>query len=107
LFTVGRETLISELVERAGGTNVVEEPGYVPYSVEQLVEADPAVYLATLGSMSDPKELQQRAGYKGLSAVKGGRVIILEDNLVSRPGPRVVEGLRQIAEGLHPEAFGK
>ncbi len=105
LFTVGTGTLIDELLVLAGGKNVVSQPGYVAYSAEQLIAADPQVYLATKGSMSDPNALKSRAGFDKLSAVKTGRVIILDDNLVSRPGPRVVEGLRQIAEGLHPDAF--
>jgi len=105
LFTAGSATLMSELIELGGGKNIVAEPGYVPFSVEQLVKSDPTVYFATKGVASDPAAIEQRAGYKGLSAVKEGRVVILEDNLVSRPGPRIVEGLRQIAEGLHPEAF--
>lgn len=107
LFTVGSSTLLDELVTLAGGTNVVTEPGYIPYSTEQLVKADPDVYLATKSSGTDAKTLGSRAGYAGLSAVKDDRVVILDDNLVSRPGPRVVEGLRIIAEGLHPNAFGK
>ena len=68
------------------------EPGYVAYSSEQLVKADPQVYLATKGSMSDPAALAKRAGYAKLSAVKNNRVYVLDDNLVTRPGPRVVEG---------------
>jgi iron complex transport system substrate-binding protein len=107
LFTVGTGTLLHELVTIAGGTNVVTEPGYVPYSVEQLVESDPAVYLATKGSSSDPAAIEKRAGFGDIAAIKNGRVVIMDDNLVSRPGPRAVLGLRQIAEGIHPEAFGK
>jgi len=107
LFTVGSGTLIDELVTIAGGANIVAEPGYVPYSAEQLVKADPEVYMATKGSMSDPSQLEQRAGFGELSAVKNSRVVILEDNYVSRPGPRAVLGLKQIAEALHPQAFGK
>jgi len=107
LFTVGSGTLIDELISLAGGTNIVAEPGYVPYSAEKLIEADPEVYMATLGSMSDPAQLEQRAGFKDLTAVKNGRVVVLEDNYVSRPGPRVVLGLKQMAEALHPQAFGK
>lgn len=107
LFTVGTGTLLDELVIIAGGANVVAEPGYVPYSVEQLVKADPAVYLATKGSSSDPAAIEKRAGFSEIAAIKNGRIVIMDDNLVSRPGPRAVLGLRQIAEGLHPEAFGK
>lgn len=107
LFTAGKGTLIDELITLAGGKNVVTAEGWVPYSAEQVLKDDPAVYMATLGSMSDPAQLAQRPGFKSLSAVENDRVIILEDNLVSRPGPRIVEGLRLIAEGLHPEAFGQ
>jgi iron complex transport system substrate-binding protein len=107
LFTVGTGTLLHELVTIAGGENVVAEAGYVPYSVEQLVKADPAVYLATKGSSSEPAAIEARAGFSGIAAIKDGRIVIMDDNLVSRPGPRAVEGLRQIAEGLHPEAFDK
>ena len=55
--------------------------------------------------MSDPSDIDSRAGYEELTAVKDGRVYVLEDNLVSRPGPRVVLGVREIAEALHPDAF--
>lgn len=105
LFTAGSGTLISELITLAGGTNVVAQEGYVPFSVEELVKADPAVYLATKSSGTDAATIAKRPGYKGLSAVKNGRVVILDDNLVSRPGPRIVQGLKSIAEGLHPDAF--
>jgi iron complex transport system substrate-binding protein len=105
LYTVGTGTLIDELVGLAGGKNVVTQAGYVGYSAEQVIAADPQVYMATKGSMSDPSALARRAGFGQLAAVKNGRVVILDDNLVSRPGPRFVQGLRQIAEGLHPDAF--
>ena len=105
LFTAGAGTLIDELIKLAGGINVVTKPGYVAYSSEQLIKADPQVYLATKGSMSEPAALAKRAGYAKLQAVVNNRVIILDDNLVSRPGPRIVDGLKQIAVGLHPDAF--
>jgi iron complex transport system substrate-binding protein len=105
LYTVGSGTLIDELLVLAGGKNIVTEPGYVAYSSEQLIKADPRVYLATKGSMSDPAALAKRAGFAKLQAVTNDRVVILDDNLVSRPGPRIVDGLRQIAAGLHPELF--
>lgn len=107
LFTVGSGTLLNELIERAGGENVVTEEGYVAYSVEQLIAANPSVYLATKGSMSNPSDITGRPGYDNLEAVAQGRVFLLDDNLVSRPGPRVVEGIRQIAEALHPDVFAE
>lgn len=102
LFTAGKGTLLYDLIAAAGGTNVVTAEGYVGYSLEQLVTDDPTVYLATLGSMSDPADLAGRPGYDKLSAVVNGRVAVLTDNLVSRPGPRIVEGVLEIARALHP-----
>jgi iron complex transport system substrate-binding protein len=106
LFTVGSGTLLNDLIEHAGGENVVSEPGYVAYSVEQLIQANPDVYLATKGAMSLPADIVGRPGYSAITAVASGRVYLLDDNLVSRPGPRVVEGIRQIAGALHPDVFG-
>jgi len=106
LFTAGSGTLLNDLIEHAGGENVVTEAGYVAYSVEQLVQVDPAVYLATKGSMSDPSDIAGRPGFDSLTAVANERVYLLDDNLVSRPGPRVAEGILQIARALHPDVFG-
>lgn len=107
LYTVGSGTLMGELIALAGGDNVVTEQGYVAYSLEQLVKDDPKVYLATKGSMSDPKDLAKRVGFGSLAAVKSGRVAVLDDNLVSRPGPRIALGIRAMAEAIHPDAFGE
>ncbi|MCX8007689.1 MAG: ABC transporter substrate-binding protein [Coriobacteriia bacterium] len=105
LYTAGSGTFINDLIDQAGGENVVTQQGYVAYSLEQLLKDDPEVYLATKGSMSDPAGIEKRPGYSALSAVKAKRVFVLDDNLVSRPGPRCIQGIRQIAEALHPDAF--
>ncbi len=105
LYTAGPGTFINDLIDQAGGENVVTQEGYVAYSLEQLLKDDPDVYLATKGSMSDPADIEKRPGYSALAAVKAKRVFVLDDNLVSRPGPRCIQGIRQIAEALHPDAF--
>lgn len=100
LFTVGKGTLINELLEVAGAKNVVTESGYVPYSSEQVLAASPAMYFATSGMGSTPEEIAKRPGYSKLDAVKKGNVVVLEENLISRPGPRIVEGLASIQAAL-------
>lgn len=100
LFTAGTGTLMDELITLAGGRNVVTQSGYVSYSAEQLIKANPDVYFATKGSSNDPAAIEKRPGYSAISAVKNNRVVILDDSLVSRGGPRIIEGLKSIAEGL-------
>jgi iron complex transport system substrate-binding protein len=105
LYTAGSGTLIDDLIAAAGGANVVKQSGYVPYSVEALLKADPKVYLAVKGTSGDPGAIAARPGFDKLTAVKEGRIVILDDNLVTRPGPRVVLGVEAIAKALHPDAF--
>ena len=102
LFTAGTGTLMDELITRAGGANVATQPGYVSFSSEQLIKANPEVYLATKGSSSDPSSIEKRPGYSAISAIKNSRVVILDDSIVSRGGPRIVDGLKAIALALHP-----
>ena len=103
LFAVGTGTLLDDLVKRGGGTNIVTKPGYVAYSNEQVLADDPDVYLATLGSMGDPKNIK-KGPLASLRAVKNGQVYVLDENLVTRPGPRIVKGLLLVARALHPDA---
>jgi iron complex transport system substrate-binding protein len=105
LYTAGTGTLVDDLVKHAGGKNVVTQTGYVGYSAEQLLTDQPSVYLGTLSSLGDAAGLSARPGYSSLDAVRADRVFALDDNLVSRPGPRVVDGVREIAEALNPDAF--
>jgi iron complex transport system substrate-binding protein len=105
LFTTGEGTLIDDMVRIAGGANVVKQPGYVGYSTEQLLRDQPAAYLATRSSVGETSTVSQRPGYARLAAVREGRVYALDDNLVSRPGPRVGQGVAEIARALHPDRF--
>jgi iron complex transport system substrate-binding protein len=105
LFTAGPGTLLDDLLVHSGGTNVVKEKGYVGYSVEKLVSEQPRVYLGTASSIGDLTAFAKRPGYSALSAVRAGRVFPLNDDLVSRPGPRVIAGVREIAAALHPDLF--
>lgn len=100
LYTVGQGTLLNDLLTRAGAQNIVPEEGYVPYSAEQVLAKQPDVYFATAGSGSTADDIAKRPGHNKLSAVKNGRVVVLDENTTSRPGPRIVEGLKAIQVAL-------
>lgn len=106
-FTIGPGALEFELLQRAGCdpvTKGVTEP-YPQWSVEQLVEDDPEVYLVAEESGGTVGSVGKRDGFDSLRAVRNRRVILVDSDLVSRPGPRLVEGLRAFAEALHPGAL--
>ncbi len=108
LMTAGRGTFIDNLVTLAGGTNIGDAAGggYPSFSEEVLLKDNPDVYIATTGSMASPGQIAKRSGYSALKAVKDGRVYVIDDNLLVRPGPRLVDGLEQLAQMIHPEVFG-
>lgn len=107
LTTVGPGTFLSELLSRAGCDSVSDRARtpYPNWSVDRLVEADPDVYLVSSESGVSPDAVGGRPGFGAVTAVAEGRVILIDSDLVSRAGPRVVDGLRLLAEAIHPEVF--
>lgn len=107
LMTAGKGTLIDGMIATAGGVNVGASagPDFPQYSDEQLLKDNPDIYIAVKGSQSDPADIATRAGYSQMKAVSDGRVFVVEDNLFVRPGPRLVNGLEQLAKMVHPEAY--
>ena len=74
--------------------------------MEQIVATDPD--LIVLGDSMwgiTPEAVKARAGWENITAVQEDRIFPFDDNLVSRPGPRLVDGLEQLAKLLHPELF--
>jgi iron complex transport system substrate-binding protein len=106
-YTAGKGTFITQLIERAGGHNIAADlEGYPQLSLEQVVAADPAfIILGDARYGVTPELIAQRPGWENLSAVKNGKVVPFNDDLVSRPGPRLVDALEELAKLLRPELF--
>ena len=106
-YTAGKGTFITQLIDRAGGHNIASDlDGYPQMSLEQVVTADPAfIILGDARYGVTPESIAQRPGWADLSAVKNGQVVPFNDDLVSRPGPRLVDALEELAKLLRPELF--
>ena len=106
-WTAGKGTFITQLIERAGGQNIAADiDGYPQLSLEQVVAADPAfIILGDAAYGVTPESIASRPGWENLSAVKNNQVFPFDDNLVSRPGPRLVDALEELAKLLRPELF--
>ena len=107
-WTYGPGTFGSLLIERAGGYNIgdIATDPFPQISIEQVVAANPSVIV--LGDSMwgvTPESVLARAGWETLPAVASNSIFPFDDNLVSRPGPRLVDGLEQLAKLLHPELF--
>lgn len=107
-WTAGKGTFISDIIHTSCGTNLGDEleGDWAQISLEALIQADPEIILlgdAAYGN--SPEAVTARTGWGDISAVKNGALYEFDDNLVSRPGPRLVEGLEVIARLLNPERF--
>ncbi|MBP2018433.1 iron complex transport system substrate-binding protein [Symbiobacterium terraclitae] len=108
IITAGPGSFIDDMIRIAGGTNAAAFAGepWPAISLEELVAADPDIIVAR--SEGAAQEARQRAGWESITAVREGRVLGLPDeNIVVRPGPRLIQGLRWFARHIHPELFGR
>jgi iron complex transport system substrate-binding protein len=109
-YTYGPGTFGDLLISRAGGVNLATAAGitdpYPQVSLEQIVATDPAMIILGDSVWGVTAEaVKARAGWENIAAVQEDQIFPFDDNLVSRPGPRLVDGLEQLAKLLHPELF--
>jgi iron complex transport system substrate-binding protein len=109
LISAGKGTFVDDLISLAGGRNVAETATgkYPRFSMEEVLVQDPEVILLASMKSQDPMVKQRRwwERWKTISAVKQGRIYVLDSDLIHRPSPRMAEGLEQVAKAIHPEAF--
>jgi len=109
-WTSGPGTFLDLLIRAAGGTNVgaVLTSQFAQISSEELVRQDPQVILLGDTAYGTTVEgVSARAGWGTMTAIKQKSVYPFDDNLVSRPGPRMVDGFEQMARLIHPELFAQ
>ncbi len=103
LFTVGRDSFMTDLINCAGGVSVMANSAtaYPNLSKETAFALNPdAIILSDSEDNREPND-----AFKNSPAVRNGKVFKINADLISRPAPRIVDALEQIAKALHPESF--
>lgn len=104
-WTAGGGSFIDTLLKLAGGINTAAAlKDYAQISQEELLVQNPEIILlgdAAYGTTIE--KVKARAGWSAIKAVKDSQIFAFDDNLVSRPGPRLVDGLVEMAKLIHPE----
>lgn len=106
LMSAGPGSFINDLIQLAGGENIAADltERFGEFSQELLLERNPEIYIIN-NHAHQPEDIKTRAGYEGLQAVKMNQVFSIEDDIVTLPGPRIVDGLEAMAAIIHPELF--
>ncbi len=113
LWTIGSETTIQELIEKAGGVNIFQSTitGHKAVYLESVIACNPQVIIACTGhgqAKGLPFEwAKSEPRLRVTEARQNNRVYQIDADLVSRAGPRIVDALEWFAYFVHPEIFGK
>lgn len=107
-WTTGPGSFMDAMIRLSGGTNVAAdaEAPWVQLSAEEIISKDPQVIiLADAEYGVTPESVRERPGWEVITAVQEGAIYDIDDDLISRPGPRIVDGLEAIAKTIHPGLF--
>jgi iron complex transport system substrate-binding protein len=109
LWTAGSETLINDLMTRAGGINIASDlTGHSQIALETVIERNPQI-IFVLTSMGDQNTslnyIKSEPRFQATDALKNNRVFSLDSDIFGRTTPRTIDGLEQMANLMHPELF--
>ena len=108
-WTAGTSSFIDALITMAGGENIAAkgQGAWVQFSLEQIVSSDPAIIIIQTMPGGIPtvsiEGLEGHPVWGEITAVKQGKARFIDGDLVSRPGPRIVQGLEEMLKIIHPE----
>ncbi|MBU3113472.1 ABC transporter substrate-binding protein [Clostridium lacusfryxellense] len=103
-FTAGKDTFIGNMIEMAGGENAAKDVVGWKYSIEKLLDKNPDILICSK-LYNSKKGIEVTNGYKELTAVKSGKLLEVDENIIVRQGPRLADGLEEMAKLIHPELF--
>ncbi|CAH0302000.1 Vitamin B12-binding protein [Peribacillus sp. Bi96] len=107
IYTTGAETFQQEILDTAGIKNIFDDQkGWVKVSEEEIVKRNPKAIITTATYAEDAVgEIKSRKGWEDIDAVKNDDVHLLDENVMSRPGPRIGEAVELAAKTVYPDLF--
>lgn len=93
LWVAGPQTFVDEMIDMVHATNVADaaKPGFNQFSIETAIARNPEVIIVT--RKEDRDFIEKSFIWKTTSAVKNGKVVVIDPDLILRPGPRLTQGL--------------
>lgn len=108
IYTPGNNTFVQEMLDMIGAKNIVEEDDWIMIDPEEIVDKNPDVIVVMYDYVPDIVEsIKNRDGFADVTAVKEDAVVQVDEDLTSRVGPRLAEGLEEFAQAIYPEVFSE
>lgn len=105
IYTAADESFLAQMLRLAGGDPITTgSTTSFELPLEKLVAANPdLILLGDAAYGATPDQVKKRPGWSGIKAVVAGRIVPVNDIVVTRPGPRLTQGLRALVAAIHPE----
>ncbi|MCI1209157.1 MAG: cobalamin-binding protein [Treponema sp.] len=103
-MTAGSSSFINEVIKDAGGINIFADirQAYPVVSEESILARDPKVIVLAKTSGIQLQDVAERTGWQSVTAVRNKKIVIVDDTLTLRPGPRIAQAVLDLALSLHP-----
>jgi iron complex transport system substrate-binding protein len=102
LIVAGSDNFIDDLINLSGGVNVFSKSSiqYPQISVEGMINVDPQVIITGEHTAQDIRENKEKSEWRGISAVKNGRLYTIDADIITRQGPRIVDALELFSKWI-------
>lgn len=109
IYTTGKNTFMHEMLDAINAINAAgDQEGWIAMNEEAIVAINPDVIITTVGFVENAvEEIKSRSAWQDIEAVKNDDVYLVDEDLVSRSGPRIIEGVEELARAIYPEVFGE
>ena len=109
-WTAGPGSFIDYLITTAGGENVAAkaQSAWIQFSIEEVINSDPEIIILPTKhgtAFISPEVLKEHPAWQETTAVKQDKIFIIDEDPIVRSGPRIVQGLEEMARIIHPELF--
>ncbi|MEH7111206.1 ABC transporter substrate-binding protein [Neobacillus niacini] len=108
IFTTGKNTFMDDMISIINAENIAnDQEGWIKIDEEAMITRNPDVIITTYGYYDNKavEKVLSRVGWENVNAIKNKQVIDVDSDRVTRSGPRIVEGVEELAKAVYPEVF--
>lgn len=103
IYVTGQNTFMNEMLKVINVENAVKEEGWIQYSAEQFIAANPDSIVFTYAG--DDETIKNNAAFATMTAIQNNALTVVDGDTTSRQGPRIAEGVESLAQAIYPEVF--
>jgi iron complex transport system substrate-binding protein len=108
VFTTGKNTFMDQMISLINAENIAnDQEGWIQMDQDAIIDRNPDVIITTYGFYTEnaAEQVLSRQGWENVNAIKNKQVIDVDSDRVTRSGPRIVEGVEDLAKAVYPEVF--